>query len=67
MPSIEKRKAARKIDVLEKEPFIGKKLSGKLRDRKCLRSWPYRIIYYIKAAKKEIWIEHIIHRQGAYK
>lgn len=67
LPKPEQKKAARKIDLLEENPLIGKKLSGKLVDFRCLRFWPYRIIYHIEQKKKEVWIDHIIHRQGAYK
>lgn len=67
LQSPEQKKVAKKLDLLEVEPLIGKKLSGKLGDLRCLRSWPYRIIYYIDQGKKEVWIDHIIHRQGAYK
>jgi mRNA-degrading endonuclease RelE of RelBE toxin-antitoxin system len=67
LPQTEKKKAANKIDILRMEPFVGKKLTGELKEKRSLSSWPYRIIYYIKENKKEIWIEHIIHRQGAYK
>ena len=67
LPKAEQNKAVRKLDLLEKAPLIGKKLSGELGDLRCLRFWPYRIIYHIEQKKKEIWIDHIIHRQGAYK
>lgn len=63
----DQKKVVRKINELEKDPFVGKKLGGELDKLRSLRSWPYRIIYYIKQNKKEVWVEHIIHRQGAYK
>jgi len=66
LPKSEQEKVVRKIDLLEVSPFIGNKLGGELKDLRCFRSWPYRIIYHIKE-KKEIWIDHILHRQGVYK
>ena len=66
LPKPEQKKAARKLNLLEKEPFVGKKLGGELDNLRCLRSWPYRIIYHIQD-KDEIWVDHILHRQGAYK
>jgi mRNA-degrading endonuclease RelE of RelBE toxin-antitoxin system len=66
LPKPEQKKAARKLDLLEVKPLIGKKLGGKLDNLRCLRAWPYRIIYHIQDYD-EIWIDHILHRQGAYK
>lgn len=66
LPKPEQKKATRKLDLLEEVPLIGKKLGGELNDLRCLRSWPYRIVYHIQN-KNEIWVDHILHRQGAYK
>lgn len=67
LPKTEQKKAVRKLEHLKENPLLGKKLAGKLALFRSLRFWPYRIIYYIKENKKEVWIEHIIHRQRAYK
>lgn len=61
-----KEKIDKKIILLEKEPFIGKKLSGEYKETRSLKAWPYRIVYFINERKKEIWIVSILHRQGAY-
>lgn len=66
IPEVEKKKLKKKISLLETEPILGKKLSGELEGYYALRAWPYRIIYLIKK-NGEIWITHILHRQGAYK
>lgn len=29
--------------------------------------WPYRVLFFIDEANKEITIERIAHRQGSYK
>lgn len=65
--SSDQKKIQKKILLLEKNPLSGKKLSGELKDRRSLRSWPYRIIYFIKESKKETWVVSILHRQNAYK
>lgn len=66
IPEVEKRKIRKKLDTLETDPFIGKKLGGELAGYYSLKVWPYRIIYLIKK-NGEVWITHILHRQGAYK
>ena len=63
----EKDKVDKKIILLFKEPFIGKKLTGEYKNFKSLKAWPYRIIYWIDEPKKIIWVISILHRQGAYK
>ena len=62
-----RKRIAQAIDVLEENPFYGEKMCGKLKDRRKIRIWPYRIIYRIYKSKKIIYIERISHRQGAYK
>jgi len=56
-----------KITVLEKEPLVGKRLTGKYKGIYSLRAWPYRIIYQINKKYKQVEIIDIIHRQGVYK
>ncbi len=67
LPKIEQKKAIKKISLLQEDPLVGKKLTGKLALFRCLRFWPYRIIYHLDKTKKEIWIDHLMHRQGVYK
>lgn len=67
LPKGEQRKAVKKLELLERNPLVGKKLAGKLEIYRSLRFWPYRIIYHIDEKNREIWVDHIIHRQGAYK
>lgn len=62
----EKNKIKKKLFLLEKEPFSGKKLSGKLINFYSLKVWPYRIIYLLNK-EKEIWVVHIMHRQEGYR
>ncbi len=63
----EKDKINKKLILLKSSPLSGKKLSGEFEGSYTLRAWPFRIIYSIYLSRREIWIESILHRQGAYK
>lgn len=63
----DQNKIAKKLFLLKSNPHLGKKLSGELSGTRSLKAWPYRIIYYIDALKREIWVTSILHRQGVYK
>jgi mRNA-degrading endonuclease RelE of RelBE toxin-antitoxin system len=65
LPKTEQRKIERRMSVLESNAFEGKKLCGELAGLRTLRSWPYRIIYYIE--NDTVIIDSIAHRQGVYK
>jgi mRNA interferase RelE/StbE len=52
--------------VLEKNPYLGKKLDGNYRDKWSWRVWPYRIIYCIKQKQMIILLIKVGHRQGIY-
>lgn len=64
IPLKEKLKIHRKLTLLKTDPFLGKRLKGKLKGYFSLRIWPYRAIYVI--INKTVWIVHITHRQQAY-
>lgn len=51
---------------LSKNPYIGKRLEGQLRDFYSLRVWPYRIIYQVFNKELIIFVAQIKHRQGVY-
>lgn len=51
---------------LAKDPYLGKKLEGELRNSYSLRVWPYRIIYQILKNELIIFVIQIKHRQGVY-
>ncbi|OGG19386.1 hypothetical protein A2721_02560 [Candidatus Gottesmanbacteria bacterium RIFCSPHIGHO2_01_FULL_47_48] len=63
----EAKKITRKLEQLETEPLVGKKLAGELADQFSLRAWPYRIIYQVYPKAQTVLIIHIEHRQGVYK
>ncbi len=66
IPPREKTKIRKKLTILKANPYSGKKLTGKLAGYYSLKIWPYRAIYLIKK-NKEVWIVHLLHRQGVYK
>ncbi len=55
------------LSHLSSNPYIGKKLSGKLKNLYTYRVWPYRIIYKLYKKQLLIIIIHVAHRQGVYK
>lgn len=55
------------LPIIASDPFIGKKLSGKLNGLYSYQVWPYRIIYKIYKNILLVIIIHIGHRQSAYK
>lgn len=50
------------VDLLQYEPFLGEKMAGKLKDKRKIRVWPYRIIYKIDKPAKTIVIVEVGHR-----
>ncbi|KKP58104.1 MAG: Addiction module toxin, RelE/StbE [Candidatus Gottesmanbacteria bacterium GW2011_GWA1_34_13] len=67
LPKKESKKIIRKVETLLTNPYLGKKLTGKLKEEYSMRAWPYRILYSINMKRKLISIEIIQHRQGVYK
>lgn len=67
LPKPEKLKIRKKLLNLQENPYIGKKLSGKISGDRSLRAWPYRIIYSINDKAERVDVSEIVHRQGAYK
>jgi mRNA interferase RelE/StbE len=55
------------LPIIASDPFVGKKLNGKLAGLYSYRVWPYRIIYKIYKKVLVVIIIHIGHRQGIYK
>ncbi len=66
LPKVVQTKIQKKLDILGKNPYSGKKLWGELGDFWSLRVWPYRIIYEINQKAGRIEVHKIAHRQGAY-
>lgn len=55
------------IPLLSSNPFLGKKLSGKLKGFYSWRVWPYRIVYTIVRKELIVIIVDIDHRKNIYK
>lgn len=66
LPKADRNKVWRKIEVLEHDPYLGKKLEGQFAEFRSIQAWPYRIIYSF-SVKEGLVIEAVKHRQGAYK
>ena len=67
LPSSERKKINKKIEILKKQSIAGKKLTGEYEGMRSLRSWPYRIIYYVDTKQEKAVVLSVLHRQGAYK
>jgi len=67
IPTLWQKRIIKAIDDLQTNPFNGEKMWGKLKNRRKIRIWPYRIIYRIYERERIIYIERIDHRQGIYK
>lgn len=67
LPKLEQLKIKKKLIALELDPLLGKKLSGELSELRSLRTWPYRILYYIDQKGKKLYIASIVHRQEVYR
>jgi addiction module RelE/StbE family toxin len=65
IPKTELNKIRSKLEALEKDPYAGKALKGKLQGFYSVKPWPYRIIYEI--TKQKIVTFSVSHKQGSYK
>lgn len=53
--------------VLQDDPYLGKQLYGKFKNRYSINIWPYRIVYEVYKNILLIVVVDIDHRQGVYK
>ena len=67
LPKNKVKVIVKKIELLQDNPYLGKKLGGKFAGFYSLRVWPYRVIYQINKWQQLIWIITVEHRQGVYK
>lgn len=65
LPKVELKKVLRKIEAVSNGEMGGKFLKGEFDGLRCLRAWPYRIVYQESGEKIEILF--VGHRQGIYK
>ncbi|MEW6482387.1 MAG: type II toxin-antitoxin system RelE/ParE family toxin [bacterium] len=67
IPSSHKEQILSALFSLADNPYMGKKLKGRLKDVYFYRIWPYRIIYRIYKNISLVVIVRIGHRQGIYR
>lgn len=56
LPPSEQKKIRKRLQLLEGDRYIGKKLSGSLSELRSLKAWPYRIVYFIDEKSKSIFV-----------
>lgn len=66
IPDQYQKKILTVLSIIADNPFLGKKLDGKLAGLYSYSVWPYRIIYKIYKRILVIVIIRIGHRQGVY-
>ena len=66
IPSRYKDKVALVLLELRHNPYLGKKLSGKLKNLYSLKVWPYRVIYQIVKRDLVVLVIRVGHRQYIY-
>jgi mRNA-degrading endonuclease RelE of RelBE toxin-antitoxin system len=57
----------KKLDTLQREPFIGKRLERELSGYLSFRARRFRIIYKLNDAAKHIEIHYVGHRKDVYE
>ena len=67
IPKKYQKKILAALPILEENPHIGKKLSGKFRDAYSYYVWPYRIVYKIYRNLLLVVVIKVGYRQGVYK
>lgn len=55
------------LTALSVNPYMGKKLDGRLFGLYSYRVWPLRIVYAIYKNRLAVHVFRIAHRQGVYK
>ena len=62
LPEKDRIKVVAVLDIIVREPFAGKKLSGKRQGEYSVRVWPYRIIYTIDKNELLVVVVDVDHR-----
>lgn len=50
------------LTLLETDPYLGEKMTGKMKDRRKIKIYPYRIVYRVQENIKFIRVLEIEHR-----
>jgi len=56
-----------RVSELETNPYLGRKLRGKLEGLYSLRVGDYRVLYWIDIDKAVIWLLEVEHRKKIYE
>ena len=67
LPAEAKKKIAKAIEKLTRNPLSGEKLKGEFAGQYKLYAWPYRVIYIFSATENVLTVVEVEHRQGVYK
>ena len=67
LPEKDQRRVADAINVLQIQPFSGKKLDGEHEGKWSIRVWPYRIIYTIDKHTITVTVVAIGQRKDVYR
>ena len=59
-------RVARRIDALVRQPYLGKPLKGRLKDKRSLRVGAFRVIYRLDTVRHQVVVENIGHRREIY-
>ncbi len=59
-------RVARRIDALTQQPYLGKPLKGRLKDKRSLRVGDFRVIYRLDTVRHQVVVENIGHRREIY-
>ncbi len=63
----EQHRLATAIDALAENPFMGKKLQGKLDGFYSMRVWPFRIIYFVEKKNVTVTVVALGQRKDVYR
>ena len=67
IPAFYQDRIIARTEALADNPYIGKKLEGKLSQYYAIRVWPYRIVYLIKNKLLIVEVILIGHRKDIYQ
>lgn len=67
LPLVEKKKIAKAIEKITRNPLVGEKLKGEFAGQYKIHAWPYRVIYIFSPKEGLVTVVEIGHRQGVYK
>ena len=59
-------RVTRRIDALAQQPFLGKILKGRLKDKRSLRVGDFRVIYRLDTTLHQVVVENVGHRREIY-